>query len=103
MGFARFFIDFLRHCLNILKRKKRTPLHKYDCKKSLSTTHLYLTFVQRGLILVQSSSGYQPHRLPDYPIDILHNSIELFFSYKMYQNNTKCYFKIQIREYINIS
>ena len=26
-----------------------------------------------------------------------------FFSYKMYQNNTKCYFKIQIREYINIS
>ena len=26
-----------------------------------------------------------------------------FFSYEMYQNNTKCYFKIQIREYINIS
>ena len=26
-----------------------------------------------------------------------------FFSYEMYQNNTKCNFKIQIREYINIS
>ena len=25
-----------------------------------------------------------------------------YFFYEMYQNNTKCYFKIQIREYINI-
>ena len=29
--------------------------------------------------------------------------LSYFFSYEMYQNNTKCYFKIQIREYINIS
>ena len=29
--------------------------------------------------------------------------LSYFFSYEMYQNNTKCYFKIQKREYINIS
>ena len=29
--------------------------------------------------------------------------LSYFLSYEMYQNNTKCYFEIQIREYINIS
>ena len=50
-GFFTFFkIFFFYTLLEHTKTKNVPPLYEHDCKRSLSTTHLYLEWTHSGLL-----------------------------------------------------